>query len=338
MSSILKKMQFADKIASRSKDSSTKVGANFKSISNGIPTHPISFGYNGMPRGLNDNHPERNERPEKYIWYEHAERNAIYNAARPILQDKIIFVSNFPNMESARGIVSTGISEVVTEISTYDEKDEMHQRVIQLFKETGVKIDLIDLNNHPKSFEDFVIQNNLTNSSEVNLKKYKKEYSKLDKLIYFLEVAIEYGETESISPSNKSGCLVLDKKYHNPITAGVYGPPANLPVTQNVLDNESLFFQEDVKNAIYNAARDVLKNSLAEVTWCPCQKCALAIVAVASSKVVTRKPDFTKENDLRWKPEFEKSEMIFKEANIEVELLEVPNLEDFKKPKGGIKL
>ena len=63
MSSIVKKMQFADKIASRSKDPSTKVGANFKSISNGIPTHPISFGYNGMPRGLNDNHPERNERP-----------------------------------------------------------------------------------------------------------------------------------------------------------------------------------------------------------------------------------------------------------------------------------
>lgn len=336
MSSIVKKMQFADKIASRSKDPSTKVGANFKSISNGIPTHPISFGYNGMPRGLNDNHPERNERPEKYLWYEHAERNAIYNAARPILQDKIIFVSNFPNMESARGIVSSGISEVVTDFTTYDKNNDMHKRVIQLFEETGVKLELLDLNNHQRTFEEFMIKHNI-DSSNYHLKEYKKQYSKLDKLVYFLEVAKEYGETESISETNKSGCLVLDKEHYNPITAGVYGPPANLPVTENVLKNESLFFQEDVKNAIYNAARSVLKNSLAEVTWCPCQKCALAIVSVESSKVITRKPDFTKENDLRWKPEFEKSEIVFKEANIEVEYLEVPNLEEIKKPKGGMK-
>lgn len=338
MSSIIKKMQFADKIASRSKDPSTKVGANFKSISNGIPTHPISFGYNGMPRGLDDNHPERNERPEKYLWYEHAERNAIYNAARPMLQDKIIFISNFPNMESARGIVSTGISDVVTGLEGYDPENLMHQRVIQLFKETGVKLDLLDLENHPKDFESFLIKNNLSNVSEEHLKEYKKAYSKVDKLVYFLEVAKEYGETESISKVNKNGCMVLDKEYYNPITAGVYGPPANLPLTDNVLNNEELFFQEDVKNAIYNAAREILKNSLAEVTWCPCQKCALAIVSVASSKVITRKPDFSKESDLRWKSEFDNTEIIFKEAGIELELLEVANLEEHKKPKGGLKM
>jgi dCMP deaminase len=192
MSSIFKKLQFADKIASRSKDPSTKVGANFKSIYNGIPTHPISFGYNGMPRGLNDNHPERNERPEKYFWYEHAERNAIYNAARPILQDKIIFTSNFPNMESARGIVSTGISDVVTDIKTYDEKNPIHQRVMQLLKETGIKIYLIDLENHPNNFEEFLNKNKIIIYSEEYLKKYKKEYSKIDKLVYFLELAIDY--------------------------------------------------------------------------------------------------------------------------------------------------
>lgn len=338
MTSTLKKLQFSDKIASRSKDNSTKVGATFKSVYNGIPTHPISFGYNGMPRGLNDNHPERNERPEKYIWYEHAERNAIYNAARPILQDKIIFLSHFPNMESARGIVSTGLSEVVTDIKTYDETDVMHKRVMQLFTETGVEVNLLDLNSHPKTFEEFSRQNNLNNFPEIYLKKMKKSYAKLDKLVYYLEVAQEYGQNESISEERKEGCIVLDKQYYNPITAGVYGPPANLPLTKNVLDNESLFFQEDVKNAIYNAAREVLKNSIADVTWCPCQKCALGIVSVAVSKVVTRKPDFTKESDLRWKPDFEKSEIIFKEANVELELLEEPNLEEIKKPKGGMKL
>lgn len=338
MSSILKKLQFADKIASKSKDQSTKVGASFKSVYNGMPTHPISFGYNGMPRGLDDNHPERNERPEKYIWYEHAERNAIYNAARPMLQDKIIFLSTFPNMESARGIVSTGISEVVTDLATYDKNDSMHQRVMQLFTETGVEVNILDVKNHPRSFEEFSQQNNIENLPEIYLKKFKNIYSKLDKQVYYVELAKEYGQTESISENRKDGCLILDKEYYNPITAGVYGPPANLPVTQNVLDNESLFFQEDVKNAIYNAARDVLKNSVVDVTWCPCQKCALGIVSVAASKIVTRKPDFTKESDLRWKSEFERSEIILKEANVELELLEVNNLEEIKKPKGGIKL
>ena len=129
----------------------------------------------------------------------------------------------------------------------------------------------------------------------------------------------------------------MDKEYYNPIAAGVYGPPANLTLTEEIRNNEELFFQEDVKNAIFNAVRSKLKNSIADVTWCPCQKCALAIVSVESSKVITRKPDFTKENDLRWKPEFEKSEIVFKEANIEVEYLEVPNLEEIKKPKGGMK-
>jgi len=45
------------------------------------PNHEIrSTGYNSFPRGIRDDVPERLERPAKYLWLEHAERNAICNA------------------------------------------------------------------------------------------------------------------------------------------------------------------------------------------------------------------------------------------------------------------
>ena len=65
-------------VAMKSKDDSTHLGAVIVSQDNEIR----SFGYNGLARGINDDVVERQERPEKYFWFEHAERNAIYNAGR----------------------------------------------------------------------------------------------------------------------------------------------------------------------------------------------------------------------------------------------------------------
>ena len=62
----------------KSKDENTKIGA----IIVGKYKEIVSTGYNSFPRGLKDNIRERQERPEKYFWFEHGERNAIYNAAR----------------------------------------------------------------------------------------------------------------------------------------------------------------------------------------------------------------------------------------------------------------
>ena len=64
-------------IGSKSKDKSTQIGAVLVS-DGGI----ISEGYNGICRRVNDTLPARNIRPDKYNWYEHGERNSIYNAAR----------------------------------------------------------------------------------------------------------------------------------------------------------------------------------------------------------------------------------------------------------------
>jgi len=64
-------------VASKSKDPKTKIGALIVK-----DTRIISTGYNGIPIGVDDNVETRHQRPEKYKWYEHGERNAIYAAAR----------------------------------------------------------------------------------------------------------------------------------------------------------------------------------------------------------------------------------------------------------------
>ena len=65
-------------VSARSKDPNTQIGCVIIG-----PNHEIrSTGYNSFPRGIRDDVPERLVRPAKYLWIEHAERNAICNAAR----------------------------------------------------------------------------------------------------------------------------------------------------------------------------------------------------------------------------------------------------------------
>jgi dCMP deaminase len=98
-------------IASKSKDPTTKVGCIVVGPNNEIRT----TGFNSFPRGLNDDVPERLERPEKYKWIEHAERNAIYNAARmgTGLDGCIIYITALPCVDCCRAIIQSGIKEIV---------------------------------------------------------------------------------------------------------------------------------------------------------------------------------------------------------------------------------
>ena len=72
-------------------------------------------GFNGFPRGVDDTVEERHERPAKYVWTEHAERNAIYNAARSgtSLDGCTLYVNLHPCADCARAIIQTGITLVV---------------------------------------------------------------------------------------------------------------------------------------------------------------------------------------------------------------------------------
>ena len=99
-----------------SKDSSSKVGVVIVGDNNRL----LSIGYNGLPRGCNDRvdmNPGRHEsgNPEKYLWYEHAERNAIYNAAAEgiALRGATMFAPNAACCDCARAVVQSGIGRFV---------------------------------------------------------------------------------------------------------------------------------------------------------------------------------------------------------------------------------
>ena len=101
----------AQQVKEKSKDEWTKVGA----VIVGKDKEIVSTGYNSFPRGIVDNKPERQERPEKYFWFEHAERNAIYNAARIGVSTKgctMYLTCGIPCADCARGIINLSLIHI----------------------------------------------------------------------------------------------------------------------------------------------------------------------------------------------------------------------------------
>ncbi len=306
----------ANKIALNSKDQSTKVGAF---IVDEEEISPLGFGYNGFPRGFPDNDPIKTQRPEKYLWGEHAERNAIYNSAQQIMENSIIFLSHFPNMEATRGIVSSGIQAII--LPTIDRSHEHFSRVMEMLN--YAKVDLITLD-----------------SNMSHLFGEKIEERTLQKYNSYMELTIEYGEDLSDTHAlRKEGALIMKKGTLAPIAMGAEGPPPNLIVDPLKIEKEGVSFwiQEAAKNAIFNAVRPKLKNSTAYVSWCPCAHCALALVSVGVKKVITHHPDFTKEADLRWKEHFERTERVFESIGMEFEMVSEHQMEKVNKKSIGIK-
>ena len=106
------------------------------------------WGYNGFPRGANEDVPARHVKPEKFHWTEHAERNAIFNAARQGYQTRgcTMVVTHFPCMDCARAIVQCGLALVVcpTPNPDYEQKwGESIRRSMELFAECGVEVKIV---------------------------------------------------------------------------------------------------------------------------------------------------------------------------------------------------
>jgi len=138
-------LSLAKHYAEWSKDESTKVGC----VIVGRDKVVVSSGYNGLPRGADDSKSKRTSRPEKYFWFEHAERNAIYNAARrgTALSGCTAYSTLCPCMDCARALVQSGIKRVVT-ADVMDDRiqavwREQFPQVEELFAECGVLIDFI---------------------------------------------------------------------------------------------------------------------------------------------------------------------------------------------------
>ena len=130
-------------VAARSKDPNTQIGCVIIGPAREIRT----TGYNSFPRGIRDDVPERMVRPAKYLWIEHAERNAICNAARcgTPLEGCTIYVEIMPCMDCGRAIVQAGIREVVVSAErmkqySSDYYNEHFGMVEVLFSEAGVKV------------------------------------------------------------------------------------------------------------------------------------------------------------------------------------------------------
>lgn len=113
---------------------------------------PRSFGYNGFPRNVNDNIEERHERPLKYAWTEHAEKNALANCNRVGIptKDCSIYITHFPCSNCSRMIIQSGLKEVVVDAASIDNDfgqrwDEDLQISKEMLTEAGVTIHFIHL-------------------------------------------------------------------------------------------------------------------------------------------------------------------------------------------------
>ena len=129
-------------IASWSEDKSRKVGAVIVGAAHEIR----STGYNGLPRGINSEIALRHERAdgEKYFWFEHAERNAIFNAARSgtSIENTTIYCSLFPCADCVRAIIQSGIIHLKTfETPINDPSFERSFAVsTEMLQEAGIRV------------------------------------------------------------------------------------------------------------------------------------------------------------------------------------------------------
>ena len=109
-------------IAQKSKDPSTKVGCIIVNDDNVI----LSTGFNGFPRGIDEYVNSRWDRPEKYHWIEHAERNAIFNAARVgvSLNGARAYLNWEPKpcADCTRALIQAGIKEIIGPNRTFTGK------------------------------------------------------------------------------------------------------------------------------------------------------------------------------------------------------------------------
>lgn len=158
----------------RSKDPSTRNGACIvcpKSLS------PISMGYNGLPRGCNDDEfPWSNDKEcfyeNKYPYVEHAERNAIFNAARNGISTEGCTLYLFsekgylPCEECARAIIQSGIKNVKVLFVAKEVCDKWRGTgSLKMFEHSKVNLELCQKLDSIKNELKIVLQNikHLTN-------------------------------------------------------------------------------------------------------------------------------------------------------------------------------
>ena len=138
-------LDIARQVAAWSKDRSTQVGSVIVRADRSI----AATGFNGFPRGVDDDKDYRHQRPDKYLWTEHAERNAIFQAAKHgvDLNGATIYLQWFPCAECARAIVQVGITRLVGTLPDYCNPQWGDSFIVsrQILGEGGVHIDYLNV-------------------------------------------------------------------------------------------------------------------------------------------------------------------------------------------------
>lgn len=134
-------LKMAKDVASWSKDESTKVGAVITTADGS----PVSWGFNGMPMGIDDTKTERHIRPYKYKWMAHAERNAMDLAPMGDLTGCVMFVTFSPCSNCAQSIIQRKIKTLVVDEEYVAEKmperwQEDMKVAVEMLEEAGVRI------------------------------------------------------------------------------------------------------------------------------------------------------------------------------------------------------
>ena len=140
-------LNLAHYVSKWSRDPNRKCGT----VIVGQDTMVKAIGYNGLPNNTDLNHSntkKRYEKPQKYMWVEHAERNAIYTAGRNgvSLDGCKMYVTYFPCCDCARAIIQSGIKEVYSPKPDWSHHKwgESWKVSKQMFDECGVKVKFIE--------------------------------------------------------------------------------------------------------------------------------------------------------------------------------------------------
>lgn len=133
-------MTLAYLTAMRSPDPRTTVGAVILDREGNL----VEVGFNDYPVGVNGQSPDRKIAPEKYNWIEHAERNAIYRAARRgiSIDGGTMYTNMFPCANCARGIIQSGLKHLIYHRDHPNNivLDDAHQISFVMMSEAGISM------------------------------------------------------------------------------------------------------------------------------------------------------------------------------------------------------
>jgi len=133
-------LKLAKHISKWSKDPSTQVGC----VVVGPDKELRSTGFNGLPRGIEDNEQRLNNREIKYPLICHAEENAIMHAARigMSLKNCTAYVTWPPCTRCARSLIQAGISSIVypKDIEIPDRWMEDFTLSLNMLKEANISL------------------------------------------------------------------------------------------------------------------------------------------------------------------------------------------------------